>query len=193
MLCEAFGERYLSRTMVSECWKNSRTHPRRLSPNNPWARRHRWDQLWCLPGDLNRKFEHEPHCSFIMTTRPPTRPWKPQSVTKVAAFSLFYWWMRYVSLVPGCDRNNLWIHSKILFFWGGRGLWSCFFLLDLLIVRTRASWIRVLQKWEAEPYLLPASCWFLARLTFKPWRWSWHVAQSVGWLSADYVALYPRS
>jgi hypothetical protein len=31
-----------------ECWKNSRTHPRRPSPNNPWARRHRWDQLGCV-------------------------------------------------------------------------------------------------------------------------------------------------
>jgi hypothetical protein len=27
-------------------------------PNNPLAPRHRWDQLWSLPGDLNRKFEH---------------------------------------------------------------------------------------------------------------------------------------
>jgi hypothetical protein len=63
-----------------ECWKNSRTHLRRPSLNNPWARRHRWGQLWSLPGDLNRKFEHAPHCSFITTTSPPTRPWKPQSL-----------------------------------------------------------------------------------------------------------------
>jgi hypothetical protein len=28
----------------------------RLSPNNPWARRHLWDQLWRLSGELNRKF-----------------------------------------------------------------------------------------------------------------------------------------
>jgi hypothetical protein len=55
-------------------WKNLRTHQRRLSLNNPWARRHRWDQLWSLPGDLNRKSEHAPHCSFITTTRPPTCP-----------------------------------------------------------------------------------------------------------------------
>jgi hypothetical protein len=32
-----------------------------LSPNNPWARRHRWDQLWSLPGDFNRNFECAPH------------------------------------------------------------------------------------------------------------------------------------
>jgi hypothetical protein len=34
-------------------------------PNNPWACRHRWDQLWSLPGDLNRKFEHVPHCREV--------------------------------------------------------------------------------------------------------------------------------
>jgi hypothetical protein len=38
--------------------KNPRTHPWRPSPNNPWARTHRWDQLWSLPGDLNGKFEN---------------------------------------------------------------------------------------------------------------------------------------
>jgi hypothetical protein len=43
------------------CWKNSRTHPQRPPPNNPWARRHRWDQLWRLPEDLNRKFEYALH------------------------------------------------------------------------------------------------------------------------------------
>jgi hypothetical protein len=26
------------------------------------SRRHRCDQLWCLPGDLNRKFEHVLQC-----------------------------------------------------------------------------------------------------------------------------------
>jgi hypothetical protein len=55
------------------------THPRRLSLNNPWARRHCWDQIWSLPGDLNRKFVHVPHCS-ITTTCLPTNPWKPQSL-----------------------------------------------------------------------------------------------------------------
>jgi hypothetical protein len=29
--------------------------------------------LWNLP-DLNRKFEHVPHCSFITTMHLPTRP-----------------------------------------------------------------------------------------------------------------------
>jgi hypothetical protein len=60
--------------------KKSRTHSRRPSPNSSWARRHRWDQLWSLPGYLKWKFEHAPHCSFIITTRPPTRPRKPQSL-----------------------------------------------------------------------------------------------------------------
>jgi hypothetical protein len=75
MLHDAFGEHSLSRTAVFE-WhsrfkagrvsieddersgrqsisrttenveKNSRIQPRRRSPNNPWARRHRWDHLW---------------------------------------------------------------------------------------------------------------------------------------------------
>jgi hypothetical protein len=38
-----------------------RTHPWKPLLNNPWARRHCSDQLWSLP-DLNRKFEHTPHC-----------------------------------------------------------------------------------------------------------------------------------
>jgi hypothetical protein len=45
--------------------KNSRTHPQRLSPNNPWAQRHCWDRLWSLPGDHNRKFEHTLHCHEV--------------------------------------------------------------------------------------------------------------------------------
>jgi hypothetical protein len=106
MLREAFGEHSLCRTAAFEwhsrfkagqvsveydrvtkhqqnhrkCWKNSRTHPWRPSPNNPWARRHCWDQLWSFPGDLNRKFEHAQHCCFITTTHPLTHPWKPQSL-----------------------------------------------------------------------------------------------------------------
>jgi hypothetical protein len=58
-----------------QCWINSWTHQQRPSPNNPWAHRHCWDQLWNLPGDLNRKFEHAPHCSFSTTMCPPTRAW----------------------------------------------------------------------------------------------------------------------
>jgi hypothetical protein len=96
MLREAFWEHSLSRTTVFEwhsrskaghvSWRwqtfrvtNSRAHQQRQSLNNPWACRHHWDQLCSLPGDLNRKLEHAPHCSFITTTHPPTRPWKPQS------------------------------------------------------------------------------------------------------------------
>jgi hypothetical protein len=60
--------------------KNLRTYPRKLSPNNPWANRYRWDQLWSFTGVLNRKCEHAPHCHFIKTTCPPTHPWKPQSL-----------------------------------------------------------------------------------------------------------------
>jgi hypothetical protein len=61
-----------------KCWKFlRRTHQQRPSPNNPWARRQCWDQVWSLPEDLNRRFEHAQHCSFITTTRPLTHPWKP--------------------------------------------------------------------------------------------------------------------
>jgi hypothetical protein len=42
-----------------------------------------------LPGDLNRKFEHVPHCSFIMTRFPPTRHWKPQSLWLTATWLSF--------------------------------------------------------------------------------------------------------
>jgi hypothetical protein len=38
------------------------------------------DQLWSLPADLNREFEHVPYCSFIMTMHPPTYPRKSQSL-----------------------------------------------------------------------------------------------------------------
>jgi hypothetical protein len=47
---------------------NLRTHP--------WAHRHLWNQLWNLPRDRNRHFEHALYGYFI-TTCPPTRPWKP--------------------------------------------------------------------------------------------------------------------
>jgi hypothetical protein len=45
--------------------KKFQTHPRRPLLNNPWAHRHRRDQFWSLPGDLNRKFEHAPHCRKV--------------------------------------------------------------------------------------------------------------------------------
>jgi hypothetical protein len=93
MLREAFGERTLSQTGIFE-WhshfkagrvsveddeqsgrpstskttenvEKSRTRPRRPSPSNPSACRYRWDQLWSLPGDLNRKFKHAPHCHRV--------------------------------------------------------------------------------------------------------------------------------
>jgi hypothetical protein len=105
MPCEAFGEYSLSHTVgfwmifpfqswssVSwkwrkfratknqknnrKCWNNLRTHPRRLLPNNPWACRHRRDQLWSLQEILTENFKMH----RIMTTRLPTRPWKSQSL-----------------------------------------------------------------------------------------------------------------
>jgi hypothetical protein len=35
-------------------WKNSITRPQRPLSNNPWARRHRWDQLWSLQEILTK-------------------------------------------------------------------------------------------------------------------------------------------
>jgi hypothetical protein len=46
-------------TSTSKTAENVETQPRRPSLNNPWARRHGWDQLWSFPGDVNRKSEHE--------------------------------------------------------------------------------------------------------------------------------------
>jgi hypothetical protein len=56
--------------MTKNSEKNLRTHPRRLSLNNPWAHRHHRDQLWNLPGELNRKFEHMPHCHEVCSPTP---------------------------------------------------------------------------------------------------------------------------
>jgi hypothetical protein len=89
MLREAFGEHSLSWTVVFE-WHSrfkanwlsleddehlgrpstSKTTEnvekiRKQSPNNQWACRHRLDQLWRLPGDVNRKFEHALHCRKV--------------------------------------------------------------------------------------------------------------------------------
>jgi hypothetical protein len=114
MLRETFGKYSLSRTAVFEwhsCFKvgqvsieddersgrpstskmkeNIRTHQRRSLLNNPWARRHCWDQLWSLPGDLNGEFEHALHCSFITTMHLPTLPWKPWSLWLITTWLLF--------------------------------------------------------------------------------------------------------
>jgi hypothetical protein len=88
-------------------WKNSRTHPRRPSPNNPCARRHRWERLWSLAGDLTGKFEHVPHCREVCS-RPLTNDLKqrglnvclrlrekanedPTSISRIALFHNWKW------------------------------------------------------------------------------------------------------
>jgi hypothetical protein len=63
-----------------KCWKYSRTQPRRPSPNNPWAHRHRWDQLWSFQGDLNRIFEHAPH--FHKVCSPTLDKWSTAAAHK---------------------------------------------------------------------------------------------------------------
>jgi hypothetical protein len=94
ILHEPFGEHSISGTAVSEChscfkagrvsvedckcswWpstskmtenviKIKKTHPQRPSANNPWSHRQHWDQLWSLPGNLNRKCEHASHCCKV--------------------------------------------------------------------------------------------------------------------------------
>jgi hypothetical protein len=106
MLREAFGDHSSSRTVVSEwhsCFKSSRVsaeddkHSEQPSTSKAtedvekiknsttttvakqYMSSQHWDQLWSLPGDLNRKCEHVPHCSFITTMLLPTHPRKPQS------------------------------------------------------------------------------------------------------------------
>jgi hypothetical protein len=65
-----------------KCFKNLKTSPQRPSPNNPWARRHLWDQLWSFPGDLNNKI-------WTCAAHPPTLPWKPQSLWLTTTWLLF--------------------------------------------------------------------------------------------------------
>jgi hypothetical protein len=106
MLHEAFGEHSLSWTAIYEWhslfkadWVSVEDYERSGWPSTckttesvekfenssmktvteqSWACRFHWDQLWSSPGDLNRKFEHAPHCHEVysptMTTRPPTHP-----------------------------------------------------------------------------------------------------------------------
>jgi hypothetical protein len=86
MLHEAFGEHSLSWAVVFE-WhshfkagrvsdeddeRSGRPSTSKTTENvekireliHEDRRRHRWDQLWSLP-DLNRKFEHAPHCREV--------------------------------------------------------------------------------------------------------------------------------
>jgi hypothetical protein len=57
-------------------FKNLKAHPRWLLPNNPWASRHCWEQLWSLPGDLTENWTD----AFITTMFLPTCSLKPQSL-----------------------------------------------------------------------------------------------------------------
>jgi hypothetical protein len=66
--------------------KKSRTHPRRPSLNNSWARKHYWDHLWSLPGDLNRKSEHAPHCHKVCS--PNLDKWSKSAVRKCASWAM---------------------------------------------------------------------------------------------------------
>jgi hypothetical protein len=63
-----------------------RTHPQRPSPSNPWARRHHWDQLWSLLGDLNRKFEHALHCREACS--PPLEKWSKAVARKCVSWAM---------------------------------------------------------------------------------------------------------
>jgi hypothetical protein len=74
-----------------KCWKKLRTPPRRPSLNNPWARRHCWDQLWSLPGDLSRKFEHAPNCREVCS--PTLDKWSKAAVCKRVSWAMQEgWW-----------------------------------------------------------------------------------------------------
>jgi hypothetical protein len=51
---------------------------------------------------------------------------------------------------------------------------------------------KVYRKAASKLCLLCASVWFLAYLISRHWSWMRHFLRKVGWLSADYVALYRR-
>jgi hypothetical protein len=59
-----------------KCWRNSRIHPRRPSPNYPWACRQCWDQLWSLPGDLTENLNM---CHIAASSRRHARPQVPEN------------------------------------------------------------------------------------------------------------------
>jgi hypothetical protein len=60
-----------STSKMTENVKNLRTHPWWLSPNNPWASRHCWDQLWSLPEILAENL-NRPHTAplWLKCARP---------------------------------------------------------------------------------------------------------------------------
>jgi hypothetical protein len=103
-----------------KCWKNSRTHPWSMLPNNPWARRRRWDQLCSLLWDLNRKFEHMPHyhkvCSPTLDKRSKSAPrkyvsWATREAKQGPRFYLYYHngWQKWIyGYDPGTKLQLQW-------------------------------------------------------------------------------------
>jgi hypothetical protein len=70
-----------------------------------------------LPGDLKQKCEHALPCS-IMTTRPPTHPWKPQSLWLAG---LSPWWFHVVSQIENETEGTTFWNSV----WHPKGIRNC--------------------------------------------------------------------
>jgi hypothetical protein len=70
---ECSGQPSTSKT-TENVEKNLRTHPQRPLPNNPW------ELLGSVMDEKDRNFGATTTGSFIKTTRPPTCPWKLQSL-----------------------------------------------------------------------------------------------------------------
>jgi hypothetical protein len=79
--------------MTEKYWKYLRTHPRRSSLDNPWTRRHQWDQFWSVPGDFNRKSALPSSCSLTLNKWSKAAPHKRVS-----------WAMREVEWGPNSDH-----------------------------------------------------------------------------------------
>jgi hypothetical protein len=56
--------------MTENAQKNWRNYPRKTVAKQSMSSQTLLDQLWSLPGDLNRKSEHAPHCHHL--SRLPT-------------------------------------------------------------------------------------------------------------------------
>jgi hypothetical protein len=69
-----------------------------------WSR----EEFFALARSINMNCRHHIHWSFVTTARPPTRPWKPQSLWLITTWLLFY-----------CSPSSLLAGLSLL--------WFCFF------------------------------------------------------------------
>jgi hypothetical protein len=85
--------------------KNWRTHPRRLSLNNPWARRHQWDQLLSLPDDTGNLHIALPCVGRCDRQPAGTARWYRQSAHRVTVCRKYGRPPAGTALVPELETN----------------------------------------------------------------------------------------